>query len=372
MCNKKEWGRVIPKPGWLAVKLSAVLSLVVALLVACNNSSPSAPAPPPLAKELVFYSWAEYMPPAVLDEFAKEYGVKVIYELYNSTEAAVASIRAGKRFDVATMENNHLLSLVKDGLLAKLDYRNIPNFKNISPNFRDLIFDPGNEHSVPYNWGTTGLLVRGDLVQEPITRWADLWNPRYAGKILARPLANELIGISLKAQGYSRNSLDSAQLQAAQERLLGLKPSLSFVEVEAEKAVAKLISGEATIMIGWMGDGVYASGKHPAIRYVLPDEGALLWGDSFVISATSPNRYTAEVFLNFLLRPEISARIVNEYFYATANEAALPFIQPEIGDNPVVFPATRDFDKGEWYAPVSDEMQKRHGDIWNRFLAGDH
>lgn len=361
--------------GRLIMALWALLLLALAGLTGCDDGKPPAPPPtskPPLAKELVFYSWVEYMPPAVLDAFAKEYGVKVVYELYDSTEAAAASIRAGRRFDVATMEDQYLAPLVKDGLIAKLDYRNIPNFKNISPNFRDLIFDPGNEHSIPYNWGTTGLLVRSDLIQEPVTRWADLWNPRYAGKILARPLANELISITLKAQGYSRNSLDTAQLQAAQERLLALKPALSFVEVEADKAVAKLVSGEAAIMVGWMGDGVYASGKHPAIRYVLPEEGALLWGDSFIISAASPNQYTAEVFLNFLLRPEISARIVNEYFYATANEAAMPFIQPEIRDNPMIFPARQDFEKGEWYAPVSDEMQKRHSDIWNRFLAGSH
>jgi spermidine/putrescine transport system substrate-binding protein len=143
------------------------------------------------------------------------------------------------------------------------------------------------------------------------------------------------------------------------------------VEVEAEKATAKLIGGEAVMMMGWTGDGVYASDQNPAIRYVLPEEGAILWGDSLVISAASPNQYTAEVFLNFLLRPEISAQIVNEYFYATANEAALAFVRPEIRDNPVVFPAKRDFAKGEWYAPVTDEMQKRHGDIWSRFLNGN-
>lgn len=360
--RRESMGRVLGQPAvvlWL---------LAVTLLTACDNSSPPAqPSPPKLAQEMVFYSWAEYMPQAVLDAFAKEYGTKVVYELYDSTEAAAASIRAGKRYDVATIENNHLSALAKDGLIAAIDYRNLPNFKNISPNFRDLIFDSGNEHSVPYNWGTTALLVRSDLVQEPVTRWTDLWNPRYAGKILVRPLANELIGIALKSLGYSRNSLDPAQLQAAQERLLALKPSLSFVEVEAEKAVAKLISGDAVIMIGWTGDGVYASGQHPAIRYVLPQEGALLWGDSFVISASSTNQYTAEVFLNFLLRPEISAQIANEYFYATANEAATAFIQPEIRGNPIIFPPRQDFEKAEWYSPINPEMERLHTDIWNRF-----
>ena len=354
------------------IRLSlAILGLILAGLIGCDSGKSSESKPPPLAKELVFYSWADYMPQTVIDAFAKEFGVKVIYELYDSNEAAVASIRAGKRFDVTTIENNYLSTLAKEGLIAKIDFRNISNFKNISPNFRELIFDPNNEYSVPYNWGTLGLLVRGDMVPDSAVRWADLWDPRYAGKILARPLANDLIGIALKSHGYSRNSLDPAQLQAAQERLLALKPSLSFVEVEAEKATAKLISGEAAMMIGWTGDGVYASDKDPAIRYILPEEGALLWGDSLVISAASSNRYTAEVFLNFLLRPEIGAQIVNDYFYATANEAALAFVRPEIRDNPVVFPDKRDFAKGEWYAPVTDEMQKRHGDIWNRFLTGN-
>jgi len=345
-----------------------LLSLILAGLAGCDSGPPPEPRPPPLAKELVFYSWAEYMPQSVIDAFAEEFGVKVVYETYDSTEAGANSVRSGKRFDVATIDNNYLAPLARDGLIAALDYRNIPNFKNISPNFRDLIFDPGNRHSVPYNWGTTSLLVRDDLVEKPVTRWTDAWNPRYAGKILARPLKHELIGIALKSLGHSINSLDPAQLQAAEERLRALKPLVSFVEVEAEKATAKLIGGEAAMMMGWTGDAVYASDQNPAIRYVLPEEGAILWGDSLVISAASPNQYTAEVFLNFLLRPEITARIVNEYFFATANEAALVFVRPEIRDNPVVFPAKRDFAKGEWYAPVTDEMQKRHSDIWNRFL----
>lgn len=356
---------------WPIRLLLAILGLILAGLTGCDRGKPPESKPPQLAKELVFYSWAEYMPQTVIDAFAKEFGVKVIYEMYDSTEAAAESLRAGKRYDVATIDNNYLASLARDGLIAALDDRNIPNFKNISPSFRDLIFDPGNRHSVPYNWGTTSLLVRADRVQKPVTRWADAWNPNYAGKILARPLKHELIGIALKSLGYSINSLDPAQLQAAEERLRALKPLVSFVEVEAEKATAKLVSGEAVMMMGWTGDGVYASDKNPAIRYVLPEEGALLWGDSLVISAASPNKYTAEVFLNFLLRPEISAQIVNDYFYATANEAALAFVRPEIRDNPVVFPAKRDFAKGEWYAPVTDEMQKRHGDIWNRFLKGN-
>ena len=149
---------------WPIRLLLAILGLILAGLTGCDRGKPPESKPPQLAKELVFYSWAEYMPQTVIDAFAKEFGVKVIYEMYDSTEAAAESLRAGKRFDVATIDNNYLAALARDGLIAALDDRNIPNFKNISPSFRDLIFDPGNRHSVPYNWGTTSLLVRADRV----------------------------------------------------------------------------------------------------------------------------------------------------------------------------------------------------------------
>jgi spermidine/putrescine transport system substrate-binding protein len=366
-CIKPHW--IERATGRLGV-LSALLILVAIVLAACDSANPP-PAPPSLAKELVLYNWVDYMPQAVLDAFTAEYGVKVIYQTYDSMEETVASIQAGKSYDVAVVENDHLPSLVADGLLAEIDYRNVPNFKNISASFRDLIFDPGNEHSVPYNWGTNGLLVRTDLVEDPVTRWADLWNPQYAGKIATRAVPKELISIALKSLGYSGNSEDPTHWQAAQERLLALKPSLIFVEVEADKAVSKLSSGEAVILNGWSGDAPTAMSQNPAIHYVLPEEGAFLWGDSFVISANSPNQYTAEVFLNYLLRPEISAQIVNKYFYATANEAALPFIQPEIRNNPLIFLSKEDMGKAEWFLPSSAERERRSADIWKQFMAAD-
>ena len=208
----------------LGIALVIVLLTTSLLVVGCQNNSGTTTAEPTLADELILYNWADYMPQPVLDAFTAEYGVKVTYLTYESQEEAAFQLRARKRCDVAVLELDVFPSLVNEGLLAEINFQNIPNFKNISPNFRDLAFDPGNAHSIPYGYGTTGLIVRTDLVKEPITRWADLWDPRYAGKIAVRGLPAELIGVTLKSLKYPLNSEDPQQLEAALQHMLDLKP----------------------------------------------------------------------------------------------------------------------------------------------------
>jgi len=310
------------------------------------------------------------MPQSVLDAFTEEYGVKVTYLTYESQQPeAIENMRAGEMYDVVVIDNDYIPSLLADGLLAEIDYRNVPNFDNISANFRNLAYDPSNKHSVPFNWGTTALVVRSDLVEEPVTRWADLWDPRYAGKIAIRGDDPELIYVTLKSLGYSINSEDPDELEAALERMLEIRDAILFVDVYAEEAVPLLLSGEAVILVGWAEDVLWGREENEALTYVLPEEGALLWGDNFVIPANSPHKYTAEVFLNFLLRPEICAEIVNENWYATANEAAHPFIDPDIVNDPAIFPPNEKLENAEVYLPLSPEGSRLHAEIWERFLA---
>jgi spermidine/putrescine transport system substrate-binding protein len=343
-------------------------SILLPLCLLAAGCTTSAPPQNQIADELILYNWAEYMPESVLEAFTAEYGVRVTYQTYGSMEEAVAQVRAGQVYDVAVLENNNIKPLAAEGLLAEINYQNVPNFKNVSPNFRDLAFDPDNRYSIPYDYGTTGLLVRSDLIDTPVTHWADLWDPRFAGKIAVRPLAYELIGISLKSLGFPLNSEDPEALEAALERLLELKPVLIFVDAETSKAIPSLVNGEAVIMVGWGNDALSARQENPAIGYILPEEGTLLWGESFAIPANSPHQYTAELFLNFLLRPEISAQIVNESRYATANQAAHPFIDSEIFKDPIVFPPTDVFKQADWYLPLSPVGEKLYAEIWERFM----
>lgn len=355
-------------------RFMAVLGVTLALAALNACGGPAArptPARPALAAELVFYDWSGDMPQAVLDAFAAEYGVSVNYAVYESQEEAIENIRAGMTYDVVVMEGRFIPLLAQEGLLAEIDYRNVPNFRNISANFRDLAYDPDNRHAIPYNWGSTGLVVRSDLVTEPVTSWQALWDLRYAGKVaLWAGQPRETLALTLKSLGYSANSEIPAELDAALARLLELKPRLLFIEdYDPVTSANMLAEGKAVIAVGFAFDVLEGRQKHSAITYVLPAEGALLWGDTFIIPANSPNRYTAEVFLNFILRPEVNAQIANGNYYATPNEAAYPFIDPALLNNPVIFPPAEDVKRGEIILPLSPAGQALYDDIWKRFMA---
>jgi spermidine/putrescine transport system substrate-binding protein len=272
-------------------------------------------------------------------------------------------------YDVVVFDSQFIPTLVGDNLLAQIDYRHVPNFKNISANFRNLAYDSDNQHSVPYNWGTTGLLVRGDLVEEPVTRWADLWDPRYAGKIMVSGQPRFLIGLTLKTLGYSANTEDAAELEAALERLLELKPNLAGIDTDLSATASALVSGQTVLAMGYPGDAIQAREENEAVSYVLPEEGTLLWGDTFVVPANSPNKVTAETFLDFLLRPEISAQIVNQNYYANANEASHAFINAEIRNDPVVFPPDEALKNAEIILPLSPEVEEMYDQVWEDFMA---
>lgn len=350
---------------WLLGTLLILISCVAA------PASPPTPTPPVLADELIFYDWVDDMPVSVLEAFTAEYGVKVTYLTYETQEEAIANMQAGQVYDVVVVGNDLLPGLSAANLLAALNRQNIPNFKNISPSFRDLLYDPGNQYSVPYTWGTTGIVVRSDLLTEPATRWADLWDPRYAGKIVLWGLPRFAISATLKALGYSANSENPAELEAALQHMLKLKVNVFFAKETDGSVAPYLVSGQAAIAPGTTLDAVQGRLENEAISYVFPEEGALLWGDNFVIPANSSRQYTAELFLNFLLRPEISAQITNQKYYATANEAARAFIDPAILNDPIIFPLNRTLENAEIILPLSSAGQMLYNDIWTRFEAAN-
>jgi spermidine/putrescine transport system substrate-binding protein len=348
-------------------KLWSVFLMLVSLS-ACNEPAPQPPSPV-LAKELVLYNWADYMPQPMLDAFEKEYGVKVSQIIFDTAEEAAANISSGQvTFDIAVADNDDLPSLIAQGALAEIDFQNVPNIKNVSANFRDLMFDPDNRHSVPYNYGTTGLLVRSDLVKTPVKHWADLWNEQFTGKIALRAQPTELIGMTLRSLGYPLNSEDPSQLSAARDQLLALKERVRFVETDPEASLQPLLGGEVVIMLGWNGDARLARDRDPAIAYVIPEEGTMLWGDNFVISSKSPNKFTAETFLNFILRPEIGVEIVKATYYPTANDAATGLLPPDIANDPLVYPPRQVLMKNNFYQPLSPTGDKLYDQVWAQVM----
>ena len=349
---------------WLYALLAAVL------LAACWPTGDTAlPAPTVEAAAITLRNWEGDISRDILDAFEAEYGIHVVYLPYDSQEQMVADLRAGQSYDVVVLENHFIPGLVESGLLAEINFQNVPNFKNISANFRDLTYDPGNRHSIPYSWGTTGLVVRTDLVAEPVTSWSALWEARYAGRVMGWTLPRYMIGIALKSAGYSLNSEKPQELEEALQRLLALKPAIRLVDWEAAVSAPYLVNGEVVIAVGQVDDAIIGQAQNPAIQYILPEEGGLLWGDNFTIPAASPNKAAAEQLINFLLRPEIAARIINDTYYWLPNDAALPLVNPAIRDNPAIFPTAAMLEKAEVLLPLSLEGEALYARIWDQFLA---
>jgi spermidine/putrescine transport system substrate-binding protein len=348
-------------------------------LASCTGQSP-APTPtlkPVLPQKLIFYDWAEDMPKAVLEAFSKDSGIAVEYLAYDSQELAADAIRNGQVFDVVVLEAQVLSGLLRDQLIHPLNFNNIPNFRNISANFRDLAFDPANKHSVPYQWGTSGLVYRTDLLPAPApTSWLDLWRPDLQGKVTSWDLPRYGVGATLKGLGYSINATDSAQLDAAQQKLMALVPNMWGLSTSTDTSAKTISSGQAILGVGFSDDAqiasnnvVQAGGQANAINYVLPKEGGMLWGDNFVIPANSSNTYAGELFINFMLQPEISAQISNANFYATPNDVALPLVEKEIRDNPWIYPPSEQLAGAEFFLALPSAVEAKYRSIWSEFTA---
>lgn len=240
----------------------------------------------------------------------------------------------------------------------------LPNLRNISLNFRDLAYDPNNEYSVPFNWGVLSVLFRSDVVDSRRMRnWSDLWN--YHGVVMATAVPRDLIGVALRSLGYSINTEDPAELAAAADRLQTLKPRLRFLSDDESSVVPFLISGEVHVAIAFAADVEEGLAESDVIEYLLPRDGSILWGDNFVIPANSPHQAAAHQFLNFIMRGDISAMMMQGNRYPTPNEPGLALLPVDLRENRIIFPAISLLPRpAEIALPVNAETHALHEAMW--------
>lgn len=349
-----------------------LLVMSIVMLVACTPNSPESATPttPPLAQSIRFHIWADDVPQEVLDQFTTETGVVVELVTYDSQDEAIANLRNGGIYDVIVLNNEYVAVAIKEALLARLDYSVITNFRNISPNFRDLIYDPQNQFSVPYNWGTLGIVVNPQKVSRPITRWADLWDAEFIGKLVMWNGIHTTIGMTLKMLGYDANSTNFDELAEAERKLMELKPSvLAFVGASAN-VVSLLTEGDGVIALGYVGDVFVAQDAGFTFEYIIPEEGTLVWGDNFAIPANSPNIYTAQVFINYLLRPDVGAKILEYNYYSTPNEGVAPLVAEDLRNNPLIFPPNDILQNASLITTLEGTVEARYAEIWAKFSQG--
>ena len=307
--------------------LAAGLSLpaIAGLLSACGREAPGAGAgamPAAIEKELAIYNWSDYMGETTLADFEREFGVRVIYDTYESNEDLIAKLQAGASgYDLVVPSNYAVRVLRQLDLLAPVDRSFLTNWDNLDPIFTGQSFDPGNEYTVPWQWGVAGLAVRADRVRSVPDSWGVFHEARYRGKLTQLDDMRDVIGCWLQYRGHSLNSTDPAELAQAKADALRAKPNLkSYLSAPVK---SQLIAGDVWIAQLWNGDTSQARVAEPAIEFVLPKEGSMIYLDSMVIPKTAPHRRAAHEFLNFILRPEVAAGISRKSGYGSPNARAL-------------------------------------------------
>jgi spermidine/putrescine-binding protein len=274
------------------------------------------------------YIWSDYLPSDVIEKFERETGIKVNINIYDSNEILLEKLLTGvSKYDIVVPSDYMVQILIKQNLLRKIDKSKITNLKNINNKFLNLEFDPGNEFSIPFFWGTTGFAYRRDKLGELPNTWQVLFDEKYAGKILMLDDMRECFAVALKLLGRSINETDTTILSKAKEVLIGQKKLVK--QYNSSGFDQAILSGDVWIAHGWSGQLVKIAETDTKIVYVLPREGGTLWIDNLAIPKTAENIENAHIFINFLLKPEISARVSEFSGYATVNDSAKKLINPK-------------------------------------------
>ncbi len=288
--------------------------------------------PSKLSDVLRFFNWADYMDEEILTQFEAECGVKVTQDIYSSNEDLIAKLQAGNAgYDLVIPSDYAVQILIKAGLLRPLEMANIPNVANIDPNLMGMYYDPENTYSIPYQWGTTGIAYNTTAYAEAPDSWAALFDPAQVceQKGFASMLDDEResIGAALKYLGYSYNDTDADHQAQARDLLLGQKECLAGYN--SENYIQSLSGEEVMIAHAWSGGTAQARSENENVKFVIPKEGGTIWMDNMTIPADAPNAYTAEIFINYLLDPEIGAQLSNYTYYFTPNAAAQPLLDAD-------------------------------------------
>jgi spermidine/putrescine transport system substrate-binding protein len=324
-----------------------------------------------LASELSWYTWGNYVSEDVLKTFTDVCGVTVKVDVYGSNEEMEAKFKAGGNpgYDLITPSDYMVAKMAAANLLDKIDFANIPNFANIAPGHKGLYFDPNNEYSVAYNWGTTGIAYDKTKVSEPITSWKQFMEPGEGlqGKFSLLDDVRETLGMALRFKGFSANSSSQDEINAARDSLIAQKQYVKAYS-DSPTAATNLVAGDVIAAMIYTNDANVARSQNPNIEYVIPADVSTVWQDNMAIPAGAPSKYTAEVFINFMLQPEISAQNANEMGLNSPNAEVirLGLMDEALTSNPAIYPdivakgdALEYLRKGD---PKVDEMYQRAWD----------
>ena len=320
-----------------------------------------------LAAEVVnVYNWEEYIDESVLEDFEAETGIHVNYIRFTTNEDMMVQVeKTPGAFDVVFPSEYCVERLTGKGLLMELDYSKIPNFANIREDLKNPSYDANNAHSVPYMCGTLGILYNPTMVDDAdVHTWSVLWNEKYANNVLMMDSIRDAMGTALLYNGNSLNSTDYAELRAAADLLIKQKQSGAVKAYGLDEFKDKMVAGEAALALVYSGDAEYAIELNEDLAYVIPDEGSNIWVDCAVIPATARNVENAYKFIDFLCRPDIAARNVEEIWYMSVNQPAIELMGEEYSELYVLNPTEEEIARCEYYNDLDDAWLLVYNTLW--------
>lgn len=334
--------------------LAAVVGIMGTLFVGCGSK--------PSNEVLNVYNVGDYINEDLIDKFEEETGIEVVYETYETNEIMYQKVSSGgSKYDIVVPSDYMVSKMINEDLLAKIDFNNVPNFKNIDESFLNPTYDATNEYSVPYFWGTFGILYNTTMVDEVVDSWDILWNEKYKDSIMMLDSVRDTMAIALMKLGYSQNSTNPQELDEAKELLIEQRDLiLAYLNDDAKD---RLIGEEAAMGIVYSGDGIMLSEKYDYLQYAVPKTGTNKWVDAMCIPKNAENKDYAEQFINFMLDPENSVENINYVEYATPNKAALELLDEETRNNELAYPPSEYLEKCESFIDIGGDI-KLYDERW--------
>ena len=309
------------------------------------------------------YNVGDYIDEEVIAMFEEEYNIKVNYETYYSNEEMYIKVKNNiTSYDVTFPSDYMVERMIDEDMLHKINFENIPNYKHIGDVYKNLDYDPEGEYSVPYMWGTMGILYNKDMVdEEDMDSWDAIYDKKYKNKIFMLDSERDMISITLKSLGYSMNSFDSQELKEAEDKLVKQKKIVRAYCGDEVKD--KMVANEAAITLAWSGDAFYCMEFNDSLRYSVPKEGSNLWFDSMVIPKSSKHKKEAELFIDFMCRPEIAKMNTDYIGYSTANESARQMLEDDIKNDPLRYPEIDKLHNYEIFT-YNPKLSKKYSKLW--------
>lgn len=348
---------------FLALACTTLLS--ASLLMGCGPKKGEEANQDKNSNVLYVYNWGDYIDPDLITKFEDETGIDVKYDVYDTNEIMYQKLNSGNvSYDLIIPSDYMIEKMKSEDMLAKIDFSKIPNYKYIGEQFKNLAYDPTNEYSVPYMWGTVGIIYNTKKVTDPVDSWDILWNTKYKDQVIMPDGVRDAMAVAEKKLGYSLNTENLNEIEAAKNELMTQKKDGLILAYMVDQVKDAMVGGEASLAVAWSGDAVTMIERNPDLAYTIPKEGSNKWFDGIAIPKNAQHKENAEKFINFLCDPENAKQNVEYIGYSTPNTAAYNLLPEDVREDKVAYPDESSLKNCEVFVDLPSEILRKYDEAW--------